>query len=71
MSYHLPNRRAEPPRPAATAKTLTPEGDLPPDPESLEPAPGGPRGQRMVRRWSVAGARFHARFAETGRKTFT
>jgi len=74
MSYPLPNRRAEVPRPADPAKTLTPEGDQPLESDSISSAPDSdtkpPATERMGRRWSAAGARLHARFAETGRKTF-
>ena len=69
MSYHLPNRRVELSPAAATSKTFAPEGDLPANLEA-DDSPAARDTARMAKRWSVAGARFHARFAETARKSF-
>ena len=68
MSYHLPNRRPAQPECAVTAKRFAIEEDAA---SQAVAAAGQPQAMRMANRWSAAGARFHARFAETARKTFT
>jgi hypothetical protein len=67
MSYHLPSRRPAQPVFAVPAKNFATE--VKPGNE-VDAAMQAPEAVRMAVRWSAAGARFHARFAETARKTF-
>ncbi len=67
MSYHLPNRRPTPAGAVAVKRFAMGEDA----PSQAVAAVGQRESVQMATRWSAAGARFHARFAETARKTFT